>query len=415
MIDYTFNTLNYISSDIFNKKNPIKYHNEIFNNVWNENLSNLTELINTLSNNLLSVINSDIDLSKITKFKWENIKHEYPLCYKNDIPYDQFIEKYNLRKINLSSDYISLIKKYTENLSDEILSLLDDFQNGYFISLDVKLYVENNIDRCYKYQFDHMELYLFTDKLSNKLLKHIYNISLWIYYLNPIHRIKFIFFDTPLKKELNKESNYLSSEHVNSGASLSGSYLMIWRREEITKVLIHELIHYLNIDLKYDKNINKIMKKNIGILNYPILINESITEILTQFLHSIYVSIHQKGLIIENVKTIYNYEQIFSWYQFSKIMNFFNISNFDQDLINQKFNQSSNVFAYYILKSILTIDFPQIILNINTKECNVYSCSIVEKYLNKNLSNLSTKFLNKVIKHLKLNDDSLKMTVFNFY
>lgn len=415
MIDYTFDTLNYISNDISNKKNPIKYHNQIFNNVWNENSSNLTELINTLSNDLLYIIDKNIDLSKITEFRWKNIKHDYPLCYKNDIPYDQFIKKHQLKQINLENNYELLIKKYTENLSDEILSLLVDFQNGYFISLDIKLYVENNIDKCFKYQFDHMDLYYFTDKLSKKLLKHIYTISLWIYNLNPLYKIKFIFFDTPLKKELNQESKYLSSQHVNSGASLSGSYLMIWRREEITKVLIHELIHYLNIDLKYDKNINKIIKNNIGAYKYPILINESITEILTQFLHSVYISIYQKGSLLDNVKTIYNYEQIFSWYQFSKIMNFFNISNFNQDLINQNFNQTSNVFAYYILKSILTINFPQIILNINTKKCNVYKCPFVEQYLNNQLSNKPIQLLNKVIKHLKLNDNSLKMSIFNFY
>ena len=414
MNDYTFDTLNYISNDILKKKNPIKYHNEIFNNAWNNNADKINELINKLSDSLRSIINNNIKIRPI-KFKWKNIKHEYPLCYNNDIPYNQFIEKYNLRSIKLNTNNILLIKRYTINLLDEILEILNDFQNGYFISLDIKLYVENNIDTCYKYEFDHMKLYIFTNNFSDELLKHIYIISLWIYNLNPIHKIKFIFFDTPLKKELNQESKYLSSQHVNSGSSIAGDNLMIWRREEITKVLIHELIHYLYIDLKYDKNINKIMKKNIGISKYPILINESITEILTQFLHSIYISVYQKGSILDNVKTIYNYEQIFSWYQFSKIMNFFNILKFDQELINQQFNQTSNVFAYYILKSILTINFPQIILNINTNKCNTYNCPIIEKYLNKNLSNIPYKLLNKVIKYLKLNDNSLKMTIFNYY
>jgi hypothetical protein len=415
MINYTFDTLNYISNDIFNKNNPIKYHNKNYNNVWNINYEKLNNLINNLSNNLLFIINNKIDLSNVEIFEWTNIKHEYPLCYNQKIPYNQFIEKYQLRTIDLNYNYKLLIKKYTENLSEEILSILNDFQKGYFISLDIKFYVENNINKCYKYKFDHMDLYLLTNKLSEQLLKHIYIISKWIYNLNPIYKIKFIYFDTPLKKELNKVSNILSSQHVNSGLSSSNNYLMIWRKEEILKVLIHELIHYLNIDLKYDKNINKIIKKEIGKLKYPILINESITEIFTQFLHSIYISIYQKGSLIDNVKTIYNYEQIFSWYQFSKIMNFFNIYEFNKKLIYQRFNQSSNVFSYYILKSILTINFPSIILNLNTLDCNVYKCYIVEKYLNKTISKIPTKFLNKVIKNLKLNDNCLKMTVFNFY
>ena len=415
MINYTFNTLNYISNNIFNNNNPIKYHNQIFNNIWNENSDNLNNLINKLSDNLISIINNNINFINTNYFEWTNIKHEYPLCYNYKISYDEFINKYQLRELILNSNYKTLIKKYTVNLSDEILELLNDFQNGHFIGLNIKLYVENYINKCYKFEFDHIIIYYFTNEICYKILKHIYIISLWIYNLNPIYKIKFIYFDTPLKKELNKESKYLSSEHVNSGASLSGKYLMIWRREEITKVLIHELIHYLNIDLKYDTNINKIINNKIGIFKYPILINESITEILTQFLHSIYISAYQKGSLIDNVKTIYNYEQIFSWYQFSKIMNFFNITKFDNDIIKKQFNQTTNVFSYYILKSILTIRFTDIILQINTENCNAYKCSIIENYINNNLSNIPIKLLNKIIKHLKLNDNSLKMTVFNFY
>ena len=50
---------------------------------------------------------------------------------------------------------------------------------------------------------------------------------------------------------------------------------MIWRREEVLKVFIHELIHYLDLDVKNDINLTKIFNYNIGKIEQPILINET--------------------------------------------------------------------------------------------------------------------------------------------
>ena len=120
--------------------------------------------------------------------------------------------------------------------------------------------------------------------------------------------------------------------------------------------------------------------------------------------------------------TLYKYEQIFSWYQFSKIMDYYGIEKFKQKHIEKKFNQSTNVFVYYILKSILTLNFASIILQLNhiankiniKSNCNVNNCIPLVKHIKKILIKPKKiiKLINKVIKRLEFFDETLRMTVF---
>ena len=60
-------------------------------------------------------------------------------------------------------------------------------------------------------------------------------------------------YNTPFKKKLPCR-NYcknLSSININSGLSYSNN-IIIYRKEELLKVLIHEIIHILDIDVKYE-------------------------------------------------------------------------------------------------------------------------------------------------------------------
>jgi hypothetical protein len=63
--------------------------------------------------------------------------------------------------------------------------------------------------------------------------------------------------------------------------------MMIWRKEEFFKVLIHELIHYYDIDLKYHK-LEFENKFKLGNNNYDIIINEGIVETYTCILNTLF-------------------------------------------------------------------------------------------------------------------------------
>ena len=443
----SINILRRICDDLSNDKNPIKYHNMLFNNAWSKHNDSVHKLYLIMKTHLNNIINQnrvkDIINKNISNISWSNIFHDEPFNYmhyvdRNNISFPDFDIKYQKKDINLKNiNYVSFIKKFTD-LSDVLLiDKLNYFQNGYFVGLDSKLYVENNINRYEQYDFEHMDFhFFFSDKIGqtdkNMLIYQIYIVSNWIYTLfdNSNKKIKFVYFDTPLKKNINRSNNFLSSQNVNSGLSSTGRIIMIWRREELLKVLIHEMIHYLDIDVKYDNNFNKIINFNIGEIDYPILLNETITEIQAQFFHTIYQSILINNSMkstdiltdIATFNTLYNYEQIFSWYQFSKIMEFYSIRKFKRKHIIKKFNQASNVFSYYILKSIFSLDFGDIIFKLNHIQklivdpsnyiCKSDNCQILVNHMTNILNKPPKNFLNKMIKNLDLSDDSLRMTIF---
>jgi len=449
--EYFYNTLNIISKNLTNIKSPIADHNSYFNNNWNKYNNEIIILFTSMFNILdkIFVDMNQIDLKKNQKniTRWTNINHDLPFCYLlnkkkqdtntskqyNKILFKEFNEMYNKRKIKLrNNDYTNIIKKYSNNLNHKIIQLLNYFQTGSFVSLDVKLYTENNINIYEHYNFNHLELHFFYNENINviekkNIINKIYIITKWIHSLNNKYKIKLIYFDTPLTKIINKSDNFLSSQNVNSGSSSSNIFIMIWRREEFTKVLIHELIHYLDLDVKYDDSFNNIINYQLGNLNFPVIINETITEIQAQLLHTIFISFIKGKTFnksFDYFKTLYNYELIYSLYQFSKIMNFYSIKEFNEKNLTEKFNQTSNVFSYYILKSILTLNFGDILFELNHMKqfdknnkliCDVNQCLVLSKYIKKQLKHIPIELLNKIIRELKLNDNSLKMTICNIF
>jgi hypothetical protein len=148
-----------------------------------------------------------------------------------------------------------------------------------------------------------------------------------------------------------------------------------------------------------------IIKQKIGNTTYPVLVNETITELFSQYLHSVYISFLLNSNFF-TFKKIYAHEQTFSLYQCKKICKFYNID----DLNNLKnFNQYSNVYSYYVLKCLLSFNF-----NIINKLINkdIYDIDI---YISKFIDKLNYKFINRILKKLQLNDNSTRMILFNTY
>ena len=68
----------------------------------------------------------------------------------------------------------------------------------------------------------------------------------------------------------------IGSKHVNSGVTFmnaEGDHIQIWRKEELVKVLIHELLHHLRIDenIYNSSDINHKLYKKICYQNYQFI------------------------------------------------------------------------------------------------------------------------------------------------
>ena len=188
---------------------------------------------------------------------------------------------------------------------------------------------------------------------------------------------------TPYLK-INPEYSHiiLDKNEVNTGYSkigcISKSNVVIYRKEEWTKVLIHELFHNLNLDfaLLDITHINKMLRKYFQ-LNITFNVNECYAEIwgrlLITFISSYFNSL-SRNEFASNFNKLIIKEISFSLIQTIKIQN--RIKNV------KYYRENTHAFVYYILTSGLMHNYANFI-----KWCGVYNKHFF--YFNKTINNVS--------------------------
>jgi hypothetical protein len=190
-------------------------------------------------------------------------------------------------------------------------------------------------------------------------------------------------------------------------------------------VLVHELFHYLLLDTKFlnDEKYDKLFNDKV---KPYLLLNESITEIMSNFFYIMYYSIRNGENNLDNdflkFKEIYKNDLIFSWYQSVKVLKYFNINSLE---INQlsKIKSHTAVFSYSILRPILSTEFCEILFsfpyiakifgnNPNNKECNIKSCDSIVDYIKKKINILPNKYINEAINNIIIYEDTLRRTLY---
>ncbi len=150
-----------------------------------------------------------------------------------------------------------------------------------------------------------------------------------------------------LKEELNGE---LSKDEVNSGSCQrfdSEAIINIWRKEEILKVTIHELIHAFSFDYINEGDLKNHYNNKYNLEGIHINSQEAYTEIWAQLINCFIISQYtDQDKQYEMFSTMVLLEKEFSDFQSDKIFNHTNLSN---EIIN--INKETNVLAYYIIKN----------------------------------------------------------------
>ena len=200
----------------------------------------------------------------------------------------------------------------------------------------------------------------------------------------------------------------LNSIHINSGVSWFTHWIQIFRKEELFKVLIHELIHYLKLDVNEYSNLldSKCSHININYKSNKILINEAYTEMFAIYLHTLYVSkyiANKQNIDFKDIFwNLYIDEEKFTIYQINKIFQNYNISDLSFFKKSNNFIQYTNVISYYIIKYLFFINTKYFIKNYNNKKMLVkIICYLLEKF-----------YSLKINKYTTINDFSLRMSLY---
>jgi hypothetical protein len=252
------------------------------------------------------------------------------------------------------------------------------------------------------------------DLLLPKLKKEVtLRVAVLFHFLKRFMRSEFpkelfvYFYFTSLKKLLPTRKTTLGWYDVNTGLTERNSNeIAIYREEEFFKVLIHECFHCLGLDFpEWNTEVENASLKQVFKIEPTILLSESYAEFFANILNLLFLSNY-------NASTFYKLlskEKEFKMFQMVKVLHYMDMTY--NDLFTEhgkKFEENTNVFAYYILCNIL-IFFAEEFLAVCEKE-NVEnllqsnqseeSSHMVISFLKKYCQN--NKFLNQVARQEKI-------------
>lgn len=284
----------------------------------------------------------------------------------------------NLYNININSkELINFIKFCYNTLQDgnsilkmtkidiSVINLVRSLPNSW-IPTNILNFINKNKGITYKVATNinsiNISLYFTCYERINpdKIFYYTNNILLVIYLLtvntNSIcaKNIDIKLYLTPFKKIAPKNyNNILGINEINTGYSTLGcrnnTSIVIYRKEEWFKVLVHELMHNLNLDFATN-NIIKSKKKLFKLLqlNIKYEITETYAEIWARLINiaiaaNINTTDYNKYVLY--FQNLLEKEIIFSLQQASKILKFVNN--------NDNYRENTNAYAYYVFTSAL--------------------------------------------------------------
>jgi hypothetical protein len=338
-----------------------------------------------------------------------------------------------LRKLYLLKES----NKIPENLIEK-LSLIDEDLLSEFTPFDIIDYLGNSKLIKYNFLIEYENTKVTLKIVSKQVIKNttldrlIKNIFLMVSLKKQtssvVEDFTIVLITTLFKKNLSKEYNVLGPREINSGLCIFNTRkILIFRKEEYEKLLIHELCHLLNLDFSVVniQNIYDIVNLNP---ESETRINESITEILALIIHSIIVSINLTQTKKKNYNlgsTLINYEINFNLVQIAKILNHYGFNNANEFFCkydnNDKFKQTTSVLSYFIIKTACLYNKTNlhIFLNNNFKKFNyINKQTALENYKKLVIDSLQNEEfhqdINFLMKNLhtknKLFLDTLRMT-----
>lgn len=418
---------------------------------------------------MLNLTSNSRDLIK-QLVNFYNINNIYLKLPDNIHDIDIFL-KYLFSKINhynkINNLYERLNIKKTSLSKKQSIELYKNNRNSYFINnkyipYNIIKYIDNNIHTLRVYNYNiinnildykyNINVYfiLFKDsKISVKFMdKTISFIVLAFNIINTLtnnnnnncskDKINIYIYFTPIKRIIDNDNyeNVLDEKHSNGGfcyGCVQKQNIVIYRREDFYKTLIHELVHNFAVDEPLINNISskesiKFIKSifNIDIVTddnkFNYAINESYTEFWACLIHTSIFSYYNSNKYNEfktHFLNFINLEIAHSLVQFQKILTINNLQynniiyNNSNDNRSNYYKENTHVFSYYILKTLLLYNYIDIINtgiffsskfnpnnNINII-FNFKNICLYQKYLKKaSINKQFVNIINKIELHL---------------
>lgn len=288
------------------------------------------------------------------------------------------------RSINMNHEYIesnSQISQVVEKMSNKYFA--ESIESYIMEKTEMKssytMHVHDKTIVVHFYTFSH---HTKSDRKYKTLLQsYVKKIYTWFYIIllytktsiSACKTLNLEIFLTPFAKVLPKSNiDILGPYHVNSGFTYGceqDSTIYIYREEEWFKVLCHETFHNLHLDF-HTMNMGEVqhLLQRIFPIKTELLLYESYCEFWATIWNTIYfvyddITVHSNNshITFDTFSSGYfkaiESEKLFSCFQAAKVMihNGLNYQTFISKNVSETskrvYREKSNVFAYYVIKS----------------------------------------------------------------
>jgi hypothetical protein len=301
--------------------------------------------------------------------------------------YNDIIDAYNylidLKRVKKDNFYNISIKKIT-NISQ--ISRPKNFNSNSFPE-DVRNHIDHLSLSEISYTFSlfdrKISLHFIVEEPNVEHKLDVYNryvdaIIMWFYILNDYGSKTcsstftiFLYFTSLEKKLPTSNIDILDQIHVNTAFTSTcpkDSEIVIFRKEEWFKVLIHESFHNFALDFS-DMNTYECTKDILSIfpVNSEVNLYESYTEFWAEIMNALFCSFFNlknrsdSEEFLSNFEFFINFERTYSFFQLVKTLDFMGLTyknmysetNQSEILRDTLYKEKSNVLAYYVIKTIL--------------------------------------------------------------
>lgn len=265
------------------------------------------------------------------------------------------------RPNSLSETYLTReMTDYIKTESKKILTF-ECTINNRTIRLIFIIFKNNNFERIAYYKTYAHRVYMWLSMISKKSTC-VETLTIYVYL-------------TPFKKQLPaNKSESIGPVHANTGYTYrceKENEIVIYREEEWFKVVLHETMHAFGNDFSTDEGSSSAIKQLFSLPpGISIRMSETYSEIWARIMNVVFQTYFKNPPSLEsrsalqfkkNVEFYLHLESIFSLYQCIKILDFMGVnyqlliddSDHSKKMIRSFYRENTNVFAYYVLTSVL--------------------------------------------------------------
>jgi hypothetical protein len=265
------------------------------------------------------------------------------------------------RPNSLSETYLTReMTDYIKTESKKILTF-ECTINNRTIRLIFIIFKNNNFERIAYYKTYAHRVYMWLSMISKKSTC-VETLTIYVYL-------------TPFKKQLpENKSESIGPVHANTGYTYrceKENEIVIYREEEWFKVVLHETMHAFGNDFSTDEGSSSAIKQLFSLPpGISIRMSETYSEIWARIMNVVFQTYFKNPPSLEsrsalqfkkNVEFYLHLESIFSLYQCIKILDFMGVnyqlliddSDHSKKMIRSFYRENTNVFAYYVLTSVL--------------------------------------------------------------